>query len=80
MRIPFDQLRETIQRALATLGITGERAELSSRLTAETDLDGVTTHGIARLPHFAEMVRFGSIDASGAPVTLTERAFDHFIS
>lgn len=66
-RIPFDHLRDTIQSALINLGITGERAALSARLTAETDLDGIATHGIARLPRFAEMVRLGSIDPAATP-------------
>jgi 3-dehydro-L-gulonate 2-dehydrogenase len=66
-RIPFDHLRETIQRALINLGLTGERAALSARLTAETDLDGIATHGIARLPRFAEMVRLGRIDPAATP-------------
>jgi 3-dehydro-L-gulonate 2-dehydrogenase len=66
-RIPFDHLRETIERALINLGIPGERAALSARLTAETDLDGIATHGIARLPRFAEMVRLGRIDPTATP-------------
>lgn len=70
-RIPFDELRETLVRALELLGITGERAELSARLTAEADLDGVSTHGIARFPRFAEMVRLGRIDPAATPVCTT---------
>jgi len=66
-RIPFDCLRETIQCALTNLGLTGERAALSARLTAETDLDGIATHGVARLPRFAEMVRLGRIDPVAMP-------------
>src|SRR3954452_2885915 len=66
-RIPFDQLRDTIERALHALGIIGDRAALSARLIAETDLDGITTHGIARFPRFAEMVRLGNIHAAATP-------------
>ena len=66
-RIPFEQLRETVRLALERLGVVGERAELSSRLIAETDLDGISTHGIARFQRFAEMVRLGSIDAAATP-------------
>jgi len=67
MRIPFDQLRETLERALHRLGIAGERAALSARLIAETDLDGISTHGNARFPRFAEMIRLGHIDATATP-------------
>jgi 3-dehydro-L-gulonate 2-dehydrogenase len=66
-RIPFDELRRRIERVLLALGLAPERAALAARLTAETDRDGVRTHGIARLPRFAEMVRLGRIDPLAEP-------------
>jgi hypothetical protein len=66
-RIGFDELRARIERVLVGLGLTAERAALGARLTAETDRDGVRTHGIARLPRFAEMVRLGGIDPLATP-------------
>lgn len=47
--------------------MTVEQAALGARLTAETDRDGVRTHGIARLPRFAEMVQRGAINVAAAP-------------
>ncbi len=67
MLIPFDQLRTTLELALVNLGLPGERAALSARLIAETDLDGVSTHGIARFSRFADMVRAGHIDPRATP-------------
>jgi len=61
MRVPFDELRERVQRILRGLGI-GERSTLAATLIAETDRDGVRTHGIARVPRMAEMIRLGRID------------------
>jgi 3-dehydro-L-gulonate 2-dehydrogenase len=66
-RIGFDELRERMERVLVGLGMSPERAALGARLTAETDRDGVRTHGMARLPRFAEMVRLGRIDAAAEP-------------
>jgi 3-dehydro-L-gulonate 2-dehydrogenase len=66
-RIPFSELQSTIERAMLNLGLTPERAALSARLTAETDRDGVRTHGIARVPRFAEMVRLGSVNPYATP-------------
>jgi 3-dehydro-L-gulonate 2-dehydrogenase len=66
-RIPFDELRHRIERVLLALGLKPDRAALGARLTAETDRDGVRTHGIARLPRFAEMVRLGRIDPLAEP-------------
>lgn len=66
MRVPFDELCERVERVLRGLGV-GERSTLAARLIAETDRDGVRTHGIARVPRMAEMIRLGHIDAAAEP-------------
>lgn len=66
-RVPFDELQARIERVLLALGETPERARLGAKLTAETDRDGVQTHGIARLPRFAMQVRAGLIDPKAKP-------------
>jgi len=71
LRIPLADLTTTIHQALLNLGLSNDRAALSARLIAETDLDGVHTHGIARLPRFAEMVRNNAIDLLATPTTTT---------
>lgn len=67
IRVPFDELRERIERILISFGITAPHAALAARLIAETDRDGVRTHGIARLPRLAEMIRLGRIDPLAEP-------------
>jgi len=67
IRIPFDELRGRMERALLGLGLAPERAALSARLTADTDRDGVRTHGVARLPRFAQGVSDGLIDPKAQP-------------
>jgi 3-dehydro-L-gulonate 2-dehydrogenase len=66
-RIDFDELRARVERVLLALGLADKRAALSARLTAETDRDGVRTHGVARLPRFARWVRDGRIDPAAEP-------------
>ena len=66
MRVPFDELRERVEQILRVLGI-GDRSALAARLIAETDRDGVRTHGIARVPRMAEMIRLGRIDPQAEP-------------
>src|SRR5579872_3587509 len=68
VRVQFDELKRTLESALEALGVTGERAKLSARMIAETDADGVSTHGVARFPRFAEMVRLGRIEPAAKPV------------
>ena len=67
VRIPLPELTAGIEAALLHIGLTPQRAALSARLTAETDLDGVRTHGIARLPRFAGQVQVGATDPSAVP-------------
>ena len=67
IRVPFEELRGRVERVLIGLGLPPQGASLSASLIAETDRDGVRTHGIARLPRFAEMVRLGRIDARAEP-------------
>ena len=66
VRVPFEELRARIERVLLKLGL-GQRSALAAQLIAETDRDGVRTHGIARVPRFAEMVRAGRIDPRAEP-------------
>jgi 3-dehydro-L-gulonate 2-dehydrogenase len=71
IRIPFEELRSRIEHILLAHGLTPPRASLSARLIAETDRDGVRTHGIARLPRFAQMVQLGRIVPSAEPEQIT---------
>jgi 3-dehydro-L-gulonate 2-dehydrogenase len=65
--VEFAELRDRIESVLVGLGVAPERAALGARLTAETDRDGVRTHGVARLPRFAQWVRDGVIDPRAEP-------------
>ncbi len=66
LRIPFEELRARVESILLALGL-GQRSALAAQLIAETDRDGIRTHGIARMPRFAEMVRLGRIDPRAEP-------------
>src|ERR1041385_1802765 len=62
MRVPFDQLRDTAQRALAATGFDEERARLCARLIAESTRDGVASHGLNLVPRLIAMIRSGVVD------------------
>lgn len=68
MRVSYDELQQTLRRALLRVGFGQERAELCARLFAETDRDGVYTHGLNRFPRFLEMIGSGVVDVSARPV------------
>src|ERR1700679_965963 len=66
-RVAFAELQVRIELVLRALGIAPQRAALGARLTAETDRDGVKTHGIGRLPRFARWGREGWTDPRAGP-------------
>lgn len=67
----MEELRGRTEGVLLGLGLVPERARTAARLIAETDRDGVRTHGVARLPRFAEMVRLRRIDPLAEPELVT---------
>ena len=68
MRVSLEELHQTLRHALLKVGFKHERAELCARLFAETDRDGVYTHGLNRFPRFLEMIEQGIVDVSARPV------------
>ena len=62
LRVPYNELYETLTKAMERLGLVEERAALCARLFAETTRDGVYTHGLNRFPRFAATVGNGSVD------------------
>jgi 3-dehydro-L-gulonate 2-dehydrogenase len=68
VRVSYDELHQTLRRALLKVGFEQGRAELCARLFAETDRDGVYTHGLNRFPRFLEMIEKGIVDVTARPV------------
>ena len=71
MRVPFDELHDTLHRALVAAGMAAGRADLSARLFAEASRDGVATHGLNRFPRFMRMVNRGVVDVRARPHLVT---------
>ncbi len=67
MRVPFDVLHDTLRRVLEQLGFTAERADLCARLFAEASRDGVSSHGLNRVPRFLDTIRNGVVDVHAEP-------------
>jgi len=56
-----------LRRALADRGFDAERADLCARLFADTDRDGVYSHGLNRFPRFLRYIANGVVDVHGRP-------------
>jgi 3-dehydro-L-gulonate 2-dehydrogenase len=72
IRISYQELLDALERALLKLGFKPERAHLCARLFAETDRDGVYSHGLARFPRFVRGIQRGFIDIHAAPELVAE--------
>ncbi len=60
--MPFAELARKLADILAGRRMEAGRAKLCARLFAETDRDGVYTHGVNRFPRFVRMIDSGVID------------------
>ncbi len=68
MRIPYSQIHEVLRRVLVDRGFDADRADLCARLFADTDRDGVYSHGLNRFPRFIRYIANGVVDVHGRPV------------
>lgn len=79
MRVTYQELFDALLRALIRLGFEPDRAELCARLFADTDRDGVRTHGVNRFPRFVRMIRSGVVDVRARPLRVVSRgAFERW--
>ena len=65
MRVAFAEVKNTIKKALLNLGLTEEQAEICAQIHAESSADGVESHGLNRIPRFADYVKKGWINLDG---------------
>ena len=67
LRVPYEELYETLFKVLRKIGFEENRAALCARLFAETTRDGVYSHGLNRFPRFLRTIENGSVDVNAAP-------------
>ena len=67
LRIPYDELHDTLRCVLLKTGFPADRADRCARLFADTDRDGVYSHGLNRFPRFMETIRRGVVDIHAQP-------------
>jgi 3-dehydro-L-gulonate 2-dehydrogenase len=67
LRLPFDVIVTELTRVLVALGFAPDRARRAAVLFAETQLDGVSSHGLNRFPRFVRQVQAGVVDVHAEP-------------
>jgi len=77
--IPFTEMKSVVKKVFLNLGLTEERAELCAAVHTSSSADGVESHGMNRIPRFAEYVKKGWINIDGTPQLLSVKgAAEHY--
>jgi (2R)-3-sulfolactate dehydrogenase (NADP+) len=66
--LTLDEIEDLAQRALVAAGTSETNARSLARATAETEADGVASHGLAYIPIYCEHARCGKVDGRAQPV------------
>jgi 3-dehydro-L-gulonate 2-dehydrogenase len=74
LRVPYQDLFDCLLRKLLKLGFGSERAQRCAQLFAETNRDGVYSHGLNRFPRFLAMTESGLIDIRAQPALVSSFA------
>ena len=67
LRLPFDVIVGELTRILANLGFPPSAALRSAQLFAETQMDGVASHGLNRFPRFVHQITAGAVRVTATP-------------
>jgi len=67
MRIPFNELCQTLARCLMLRGFSESRAARCAYIFAENSLVGVASHGLNRFPRFLEWIDHGWVNPAASP-------------
>ena len=62
IRVPFTEVEETCRKAFVNIGVPEDKAQVCARIHTESSADGVESHGLNRIPRFAEYVQKGLVD------------------
>jgi LDH2 family malate/lactate/ureidoglycolate dehydrogenase len=66
-RFDHDQLRTWVAALLERLGVPAHHAASTARVLVSADLQGIDSHGVARLPAYVAMLRRGAMASVGEP-------------
>ncbi len=67
IRVAYEEMKQTLKQVFLNLGLTEEQAETCALIHTQSSADGVESHGLNRVPRFAEYVQKGWINIKGKP-------------
>lgn len=66
--LTLEEIEDIAFRALVKAGASEENARLLAVATAQTEADGIASHGLAYIPIYCEHVQCGKVDGKAQPV------------
>jgi len=72
IRVSFKEAKKELNRVLLNLGASTEKAEIVSRIYAESSLKGIYSHGIPNIMHWTSLMKTGLIDVNAEPEKIGE--------
>ncbi len=63
-----DHLVELVASALSKAGVSAANADAVARALVAAEMDGLASHGLSRLPFYADQAASGKVDGSADPV------------
>jgi 3-dehydro-L-gulonate 2-dehydrogenase len=70
LRVSYQELFDTLLRVLLKQGFAPGRARRCAQLVADSNRDGVYSHGLNRFPRFLSMIHGGLIDLHAEPILI----------
>jgi len=78
-RIPYDDLKSFCKQAYLRVGVPDDEAEIVAEFLARSDLRGVETHGVMRLPIYIQRLKKGYVRPVCKITTIKEKGPTAFL-
>jgi LDH2 family malate/lactate/ureidoglycolate dehydrogenase len=72
-RVSFEELKNFCRQAYTTVGVPGAEAEIVADLLVRSDLRGVETHGVTRLPIYIQRLQKGYVRKEAKIMVVKEK-------
>ncbi|MDX1513055.1 MAG: Ldh family oxidoreductase [Gammaproteobacteria bacterium] len=66
--LSIDELRSLARRALEVSNVSADNAAIVAEALVAADADGLASHGVSRIPFYADQARSGKVDGHATPL------------